>query len=238
MNRVGALSLYFSWDLFRSLSGLLPPVLTLGFFQATFYFGGNLDYFAGVGGGDMMIVCLATSLLLVHRANRAATYPLLARLPHRYELLCAIVVGTLAITAVMTGLFLALVLGLHKTTVTPPELLIILARWLPLFLLATALGLNMGKLVSRGGSHILTTGVLAALVTMDELQFSVLQDRNFLLDGIHWLASPIATLLSAPVHASSPVAYGMAFLITLAYAAALFVLAAALFQRKDLLWVE
>lgn len=238
MNRVCTLSRFLVWELFRSLLGLIPPALTLGFYQATFYFGGNVDYFAGVGGGDMMIVALATSLLLVHRANRAATYPLLARLPRRVELLIAIVVSTLGIEALMTVLFLALVLGFHKATVTLPELLVILPRWFTLFLFAAALGLNMGKLVSRGGSHIVTSGVLALVVTVNELQFSLLQDQTWLLNGILWLASPLATMLSAGVHALSPEQYGLAFLLTLIYAGALFLLAAALFQRKDLLWVE
>ncbi len=238
LTRVRTLSAFLTWELFRSWPGLIPPALTLGFYQATFYYGGNVDYMAGVGGGDMMIVAWATSLLLVHRANRAATYPLLARLPRRAELLIAIVVSTLGVTTVMTVLFLALVLGFHKATVTPSELLVILPRWLALFLFATALGLNMGKLVSRGGSHIVTSGVLALVVTVNELQFSLLREQTWLLDGILWIASPLATMLSAQVHGPSPEQYGLNFLLALAYAGALFSLAGALFRRKDLLWVE
>jgi putative spermidine/putrescine transport system ATP-binding protein len=80
--------------------------------------------------------------------------------------------------------------------------------------------------------------MLALAVTVNELQFSLLQEQTWLLDTVLWIASPVATMLSAGVHALSPEQYGLALLLTLVYAGALFSLAAVLFRRKDLLWVE
>ncbi len=234
MSRIPTLVAFFARDLFRSLLGIIPPALTLALFQATFYFGGNVDYFAAVAGADLTLVALVSTLLLVSRANRAATYPLLARLPRRAELLLALFATGLVVTLAMGVLLVVLILGLHKATVTPLELVLILPRWVALFAFAIALGLNLGKLVSRGGSHALTACVLAVILTVNELQFSLLQNYTWLVRGVQAIASPLIVTMNAPAAAFPLVPW----LGALAYGVDLFALAAALFERKDLLWAE
>ncbi len=234
MSRILVLTVFLTRDLFRVLLGAVPPVLTLGLFQATFYYGGSVDYFAAVAGADLALIALVTILLLVGRANRAATYPLLARLPRRVELLAALFAAALATTLAMGVLLVALILHFHKADVSPLQMLVILPRWLALCAFAIALGLNLGKLASRGRSHLVTAGAIAAIVTANGLQAWVLQNDNWVARSAGAIASPLVETMSEPV-ATFPTAPVLAIL---ACTALLFALAAALFEHKDLLWAE
>ncbi|MCI0476752.1 MAG: hypothetical protein L0Y55_10935, partial [Anaerolineales bacterium] len=154
--RILALSLALVRNLFRTLFGVLPPVLTLLIYRLTYTYRdqGNPAYFTAVGGAGLMFVCVVTALLVADRANRAAMYPLIARLPRRAEFLLAVIVATLLITIAMAVLYTALVLGFH-TTLTPIELLLIAPRWFCVFILGATLGLMMSRLASRNGSHVI-----------------------------------------------------------------------------------
>ncbi len=128
MSRAWTLCVFMIRDLFRSLGGAVPPLLTLGLFQVTFLYGGKVDYFASVGGADIMFICLITTLLLASRANRAVSYLLLARLERRVELLGAIAAAAILISVAMGVLLVGTILGLNKVTVTPFEMLVIVPR--------------------------------------------------------------------------------------------------------------
>ncbi len=239
MSRVLALSLFLVRDLYRGVAGAVPPILTLGVYQATFLYSGKVDYFASIGGVDLAFVCLITTLLFVSRVNRASTYPLLARLEQRIELLAALVVSALLVTAMMAVLFTAFIIGQGKVTLEATDLIVILPRWLALFVFSAALGLNMGRLVSRNGSYLVTTAIVAFVVTVSEQQVFLLKDqRDWLVEAVAWIASPITTTIAVPVTNGGLDQYWLPIALTLAYAAALFGIAAALFRHKDLLWAE
>jgi hypothetical protein len=235
MSRVAALALYMLRDLYRSLAGVLPPALTLALYWLTFYYARSVDYFASVGGAALALVSLVTTLLLAERANRAAVYPFLARLQSRAELLAAILAGALCIMAAMTALFAVLAVGMGRVILSPWQALMILPRWLAVFVVVACLGLHMSKLVSRRGSYLLAYTAVGILVTVNEGTFLASHGLGWLVQAGGWLTAPMSALLSTEVVAGPD---PLALVAALVYAGILFALAAALFRRKDLLWAE
>ena len=239
MKRVTVLTSYLILDLSRSLAGIVPLALALAFGIIAFEYGMDQAQFMTVAGISISGICLVTALLLASRANRASSYLLVARLHWRAELLVAIVLASLAVTAVL-GLPIGVAnLLAGRLTLEFPSALWILPTWLPLWLLAATLALPLSNLVERGGSHLIGYVLVAGLL--------IANDRKAFLirQGIDWLARivaaalwPIKTLAeqaSAGIHGSD---YTMAWALTCIYALLLFTLAAALFGDKDLLWSE
>ncbi len=233
MSRIVVLSAFLTRNFFRVLLGAVPPILTLGLFQATFFWPGDTDYFAAIAGLDLALIALVTTLLFISCANRAATYPLVARLPRRVELLIALFIAALFVTSVMGVLLVALILGLHKSTATPLQMLVIIPRWLALVAFAIGLGLNLGGLVSRGVSQGLTALVVSVLLVVARLPSSMFGD-HWVIRGMHVIVSPFTLTMISPVSVLPVVPW----LCTLIYAVLLFALAAALLEHKDLLWAE
>jgi hypothetical protein len=225
--------------LFRGIGGAVPPIVTVGVYQATFLYSGKVDYFGSIGGVDLAFVCLITTLLFVSRVNRAATYPLLARMERRAELLGALVVSALSVTAMMGVLFTLIIVAQGKVTLSAGDLALVLPRWLALFVFSSALGLNMGRLVSRGGSYLITTAAVALLATVSEQKVFLIEgQQNWLVNAIAALASPVTTTITVPVGNVSVDQYLLPVALTAAYALGLFAMAAALFHSKDLVWSE
>ena len=239
VKRVGTLTSYLMLDLSRSLAGVVPLALALAFGIIAFEYGMDQAQFITVAGIGIGGICLVTALLLASRANRASSYLLIARLRWRAELLVAIVLASLAITAAL-GLLVSIAnLFAGRLTLEFPSALWVLPTWLPLWLLAATLALSVSSLVERGGSHLIGYVLVAGLL--------IANDRKAFLitEGIDWLARivtaalwPINTLAeraSAGIHGRD---YAMAWALTCIYALLLFTMAAALFGDKDLLWSE
>lgn len=241
ITRVTTLALFITRNLFRTLLGVLPPALTLLVYRLTFTYRnqGDLAYFTAIGGLGLMFVCVITALLVADRANRAAMYPLLARLPNRMELLVAVVVSTIIITIAMAVLYTTLVLGFQHMTLTPVELLFIAPCWLGEFIFAAALGLMMSKLASRGGSYAIVFAVLGTMAFVHEWGVRSVPsgESSWLMNGITLVIHPITATLMTSLQ-TDPIFVLPALGLTIAYATALFALATALFQRKDVLWAE
>lgn len=239
MSRVSTLTSYLILDLSRSLAGVVPLALALAFGIIAFEYGMDQAQFITVAGIGMGGICLVTALLLASRADRASSYLLVGRLHWRAELLVAIVLASMAVTAVLGLLVGVANLLAGRLTLEFPSALWILPTWLPLWLLAATLALPLSSLVERGGSHLIGyVLVVGLLIANDRKAFLI---RN----GIDWLAQlitsalwPINTLAgqaSAGIHGSD---YMMALALTCIYALLLFTLATALFGDKDLLWSE
>jgi hypothetical protein len=240
MSRVATLALFFARDLFRSLQGIIPLALLAGLYYLTFtYANDKLDYFVALGGADLAAVCLVTLMLLAERASRAATYPLLARLPRRAELLAALLVGNIGVTLLLALIFMGVAVLRQNIRLTLLLALFILARWLVLFVFVTAFGLHLTRLVNCKGSFIVAYG-LAALVLLvrDEERVFLSDQFAWLGQGVALLTHPVSSMLTAGGDAVALPGLVLAGVLTLGYAAALFGLAAWLFQGKDLLWVE
>ncbi|MGB0388918.1 MAG: hypothetical protein ACPGWR_29200 [Ardenticatenaceae bacterium] len=239
MSRIYTLTLFIIRTLFRSLTGAIPPVLTLFFYGSTFHlFPFDADYLISVGGFEMVLVCLATSFLITDKINRAATYPLVQRLSNRSDLLAATVVSSILITSIL-ALFLVLAAVLrHQAWLTSLEILHLTIRWLVLLTFTAVFSLHLSQLVARNYSHFVSYFVLAIFVTINE-QERVLLDRqlDWLVDGLDMITYPLKTTLSGATGLSIS-QYIQPLLFTIAYTAALSALAAWLFRRKDLLWTE
>jgi hypothetical protein len=240
LRRILIVSLYLVRNLFHSLAGLAPFAVALGLYTITFYYQGQqVDYFAAVGGFDMALVCLTATLVISAQAGRAATYPLLARLPRRADLLWAVFLAGLAIGLVIALAFAGVAAWQRTALFTPAELLAILPRWLALFTLAAALALHLGKFASRAGTRLVVLLVLAIILLGADNQI-MLQAR-----GLEWLlavpgllASPLLANMMIAVHGATPTQYALAIALPLLVAALLFAVAVWTFQRKDLLWTE
>lgn len=161
MRRVITLSLFLTRNLFRTLLGILPPALTLLVYRLTFTYRnqGDPDYFTAVGGLGLALVSIVTAFLVADRANRAAMYPLVARLPRRAELLAATVLSIVVIMLAMATLYTGCVIVFQNMSLTPIELMLIAPRWLVVFVFTATLGVLMSKLASRAGSHLIVWGV-------------------------------------------------------------------------------
>ncbi|MEM7536826.1 MAG: hypothetical protein AAF639_31895 [Chloroflexota bacterium] len=225
---------------FRTLIGAAPIALTLSAYTITFYYPGDIHYFAGVGGTCIAVVGLVTTLLLANQLNHAYVYPLLARLPSRIELMIALLVSAYIVTVLMAILFTLLVIGTRKLSPTIIDLLILTPRWLVLYLFVTSFGLHMTKLVSRHGSYLLAYLSIALVLVIPQQRYQWMQSQmgTAFLDAFNTVASPISRLLTDEVAVHNLGMYMGPLVLTLMYAIILFLVACGLFQRKDLLWSE
>jgi hypothetical protein len=239
MSRVWTLARFLMHDLFRSLTGAVPVGIALAFGLIAFQYGMDQAQFFTVAGLGNGLICLVTALLLAGRANRAVTYPLLARLHRRAELLAAPVLGSFLITAVLATLVALANLLAGRLTLEWPSALWLLPTWLPLWLLAATLALPLSTLVSRGGSHLVGYGLLLLLLILNEKNAPApirrLEWLIHLADTILWPVSTLLSRASAGVHDRT---YYLALALTSTYAILLYTLADLLFADKDLLWTE
>jgi presenilin-like A22 family membrane protease len=239
MNRIWTLTLFLIRDLFLSLAGIVPLAAALAFGMIAFEYGMDQSQFITVGGLGIGAICLLTVLLLASRANRAWTYPLLARLHRRTELLAALVLGGVGLTTGLAILITVANLLAGRLTLSFPSLLWILPTWLALWLLAAALALPLSALIGRGGSHLAGWVLLTALLVANDQKARLTQ---FHLD---WLARittsilwPVNNLLSRGSAGSHDRTYFVALGLTFVCAALLFGLASQTLEEKDLLWTE
>jgi hypothetical protein len=239
MIRLWALTLFFIRNLFRSLAGIVPLAAAVAFGLIAFEYGMDQAQFITVAGVGTSALCLLATLLLASRANRAWSYLLVARLKRRSELLAALVLGGLGITAALALLITTGNLLTDRLTLDFPSALWTVPTWLALWLLAAALALPLSALVGRGGSHLagwlLLAGVLVAYdqqVRLEALRLGRLGDAASV---VIWPVSTLLRQASAGNHGRS---FFLALGLTLAYAALLFVLATEFFEDKDLLWAE
>ena len=239
VRRVTTLTSYLILDLSRSLAGIVPLALALAFGIIAFEYGMDQAQFITVAGIAIGGICLVTALLFASRVNRASSYLLVARLHWRAELLAAIVLASLAITAALGLLVSVANLLTGRLTLDFPSALWILPTWLPLWLLAATLALPLSGLVERGGSHLIGYVLVAGLlISYDRRAFLIRKGIDWLsqlVTAALWPINTLAARASAGIHGRD---YVMAWALTCIYALLLFILAAALFGNKDLLWSE
>jgi hypothetical protein len=239
VRRIITLTSFLIQDLARSIAGVVPLALSLAFGIIAFEYGMDQAQFITVAGIGMSAICLVTGLVLASRANRASSFLIIARLHRRAELLAALVLGSLLITAALGFVVAVANLLAGRLTLDFPSALWILPTWLPLWLLAATLALPLSGLVERGGSHLLGYALLAGLlIANDRRSFLVQHKLNWLarlVETILWPMSTLAGQASAGIHGRE---YLLAWVLTFAYGWLLFMLAVSLFEDKDLLWSE
>ncbi len=239
MSRIHTLTWFFMRELFRSPVGIIPLAVALAFGLIAFEYGMDQPQFISVAGMGTGAICLLTTLLLASRASRAWSYPLLARLRRRSELLAAIVLASLAITTVLSLLIGIGNLLAGRLTLDFPSALWIVPTWPALWLLAATLALPLSSLTARAGSHLAGWVLLAALLVGHD-QAARLRQKGLervarVISIIFWPVTTLLSRASAGIHDGS---YFLALGLTLAYAIVLFVLASEAFAEKDLLWPE
>ena len=239
MKRIATLTSFLIRDLSRSMAAIVPLACALAFGIIAFEYGMDQAQFIVVAGVGMGAICLTTILVLASRSNRASSYLLVARLERRSELLAALVLSSLAITAALTLFITIANLLTGRLTLEFPSALWIPPTWLPLWLLAATLALPLSGLVGRGGSHLMGYALLTGLLIANDRRASLIRA------GMGWLSQmvsavfwPVSTLLGQASAGSHGKDYILAWALTCAYAILLFALAAALFKDKDLLWSE
>jgi hypothetical protein len=239
MSRIWTLTLFLTRDLFLSLAAIVPLAVALAFGLIAFEYGMDQPQFFTVGGVGIGAICLLTTLLLAGRANRASTYLLIGRLRSRAELLAALVLSGLGITAVLALLIAVANLLAGRLTLEFPSILWALPTWLALWLALSALALVLSSLTSRDGSnmvgYLLAVGLLLAHDQKAFLEARRLAWLGRAATAIFWPLSTLLSKASAGLHDRS---YFLALALTLVYALSLFWLAAGLFADKDLLWAE
>jgi hypothetical protein len=242
MNRIWTLTLFLVRDFFLSLAGIAPLAAALAFGLIAFEYGMDQAQFITVAGIGIGAICLWTTLLLASRANRATSYPLVARLGQRAELLAAVVLGGLAVTAVLGILITVANLLAGRLTLEFPSALWILPTWLALWLLVAALALPLSALVGRGGLHLAGWVLFTALLVANDQKPRLQAHRlDWLVRAVTTILWPVSTLLRLAAGASAGIhdrSFFLALALTLTYAALLFGLATQLFADKDLLWTE
>ncbi len=239
MKRTLVLTSFLIRDLSRTLAAIVPLATTLAFGIIAFEYGMDQAQFITVAGIGMSAICLATGLVLASRSNRASSYLFVTRLRRRSELLVALLLSNLAITATLALLMTTANLATGRLALGFPSALWILPTWLPLWLLAAALALLLSGLVARRGSHIVGYVLLAALlIANDRKAFLIRHGMDWVAQGVGTIVSPVGKLLaqaSAGIHGNT---FILAWALTCAYAISIFALAATLFKSKDLLWSE
>lgn len=237
MTRIFTLAWFIAKDFFRSWQSFVPVALALTFYGIAFQYGATPAYFAAVTPVAMIVIAIVTVLLLAGRCNRAASYPLIARLHVRGEMLLAVTLTTLALTAALTALVTGMALWQNKfiTPLTGREWALLALVWPCLFLFAGFFGLLLTNLTSRGGSHIAAYGLVAALAAVYDYQFELTQaGQNLVLTVWQRLLQPFSVALTP--FSSANLLQGA--LLVLGYALLCFILADWLFARKDLVWSE
>jgi hypothetical protein len=239
MRRIWALAVYVTGDFFRSLACIVPLAAALAFGLIAFEYGMDQAQFITVGGIGIAGISLTTTLLLASRANRATFYLLVVRLRGRWELLAALGLSSLGITAALTLLIAAGNLVTGRLTLQTPSALWILPTWLVLWLLSTALAFPLSALVGQGGSHLAGFFFLALLLVANEQRGWLLaRGLDWAVKAVNAVLWPVSTLLSQASSGLHGRTYLTAGLLTLAYACVLFLLAVSLLGQKDLIWPE
>jgi hypothetical protein len=239
MSRICILSALLTRDLYQSMASVVPLAAALAFGLIAFEYGMDQAQFITVGGVGTLALCFLTTQLLASRANRASTYLVLGRLTHRAELLAALILSGVGITALLAVLITVGNLLTGRLSLGLPSALWILPTWLPLLLMSAALGLAISGLVARAGSHLLGYLLLVGLLVAND-QSASLAERGFtgVVRAVSTILWPVTTLLAHASAGAFDLAYFVSGALTLGYAALLFALAAMLFQTKDLLWSE
>jgi len=163
IQRILVLSSYFFRRLFLSLSGVIYIIITLLYWAVLFPPGQGtpeIEYYTLIIGSFGAVLTFLAALTVAARANRAANYPLVVRLPSRVELLVAVLLTTLAFATLMQTMvaILALVRGPEMAW---GRMLEIPPQWLATNVLAAVLAIHASDFVTSRWSRVYVFSSLA-----------------------------------------------------------------------------
>ncbi|MCA9933628.1 MAG: hypothetical protein H6662_02120 [Ardenticatenaceae bacterium] len=164
--RIWVLTTFLLHRLFFSLTGVIFVIIALVYWAVLFPpQQGTPDlenYFLIVGAfGAGMTFLVALSI--ASRANEAANYPLVVRLPSRVEFLTAVLLSTIVGAGLLQLLVAALALFRGPTELWP-RIMEIPPVWLATNILAAVLAMHASDFVTAGWSRVYVFGLLAFLL--------------------------------------------------------------------------
>ncbi|MEZ4646145.1 MAG: hypothetical protein R3E31_26065 [Chloroflexota bacterium] len=146
-----------------SLTGVLYVILALVYWRILFPVEqGTPDidnYFLIIGAFGAVMAFIVT-LTTASRANEAANYPLIVRLPSRVEFLTAVLLSGLLVTG-MLQLLVALLALIRGPDLFSVRALDIPPVWLATNILTAVLAVHASDFVTRGWSRVTIYGILA-----------------------------------------------------------------------------
>lgn len=184
--RLFTLTSYFFRRLTASLAGIIYTILALLCWALLFPPGQgtpDIDYYILVIGGFGAAMAFLATLTVSARANRAANYPLVVRLPSRVEYLAAVLLSSLLFATLLQLLVAGLAL-FRGPELGSGRLLEIPPIWLALNTLAAVLAMHASDFVTSDWSRVYVFGTLAILLLGQSASDSVGQ----------WLAGRFAGL--------------------------------------------
>jgi hypothetical protein len=259
MRRLWTLVSFLFRDLFRSLTGLLVVVAALVFYLVAIVSvtgGIDRDYYALVIGGFFAIFALMLAVMLADRAYSATSYLLIFRFSSRMPFLAGVALTAVAISGLLEAVIALASLPRLDTPLTAGMVLDVVPVWAGWLVLGAVLGLHMSELVRRGWSRTVVYALLALILfILNQRETGVpveLSHRfnwvpNIRPDLSRWAwASKTVDVILWPVAAAVRVARSADYTVLeslapaalLVVAATIFALAAALFERKDLILPE
>lgn len=161
--RILTLTGYLLRQLILSLAGIIYIVMTLAVWRLLFDPGQQTPepaYYILIVGLFGAAAGFLVTLSVANRANRAANYPLLARLPSRVEHLVAVLIASFLMTLGLQML-LAVLSTYNGPSIELGMILDLPPLWVALDLLAVVLALHATDLVTAGWSRVYVYGCLA-----------------------------------------------------------------------------
>lgn len=165
--RILAISAYLFRSILFSLAGLLYILLALAFYMVLFdprQLTPDPDYFILVLGLLGLGLSFLVTLSVASRANNAAHFPLIVRLPSRIEYLTAVF-----FTSILYASILQLTIALIALVANGPNLdfqdyLLIPPLWISGNVLFAVLALHATDLVTAGWSRVIVFGAIGLLL--------------------------------------------------------------------------
>jgi len=174
MQRIWALTAYFTKSVFFSLTGLILLILSLAYWvlffppgQGTPDFENYVIVIGAMGAATTFLLALSLSA----RASRLENYPLLVRLPSRVEYLVAVMLGSLILGVGLQLLVAGLAL-IRGPDMTAGHVLMIPPLWLSVDILAAVLAAHASDLVTSGWSRVIIFSLLAVLLILQGMSAS------------------------------------------------------------------
>lgn len=165
--RILALSRYFLFSLTFSLAGLLYLLLGLVFYLIFFdprQQTPDSDYFILVAGLIGIALSFLVTLSVASRANKAAHFPFLVRLPSRVEYLTAVLLSSLIFSSIIQGMVAIVAFVANGPAIAFQQALVIPPLWLAGNILFIVLALHATDLVTAGWSRVYVFGVIGLLL--------------------------------------------------------------------------
>ena len=205
--RVWALTRFFLRNMATSLTGVIYLILSLAYWyfffpprQGTPHFDNYVLIIGGLGAALSFLIALS----MAARANEAAHYPLIVRLPSKVEFLTAVLLSTL-ITTIFLQLLVALLALVGGPNMSLGRVLEIPPIWIAVNVLAAVLAMHASDFVTAGWSRVYIFGVLAVFLFGQNINDTVtrwLAERFgrlgsfFFSQNMAALASPMNSLSS------------------------------------------